>query len=351
MSSKVKAEVRASLFALAAGLLVAVLLIVISTPRPGRMLRAFFLQPFSNSYFLGNMLSSAGYLLIAALGVIVAFRAGLFNLGGDGQIYIGALAGTIVGLAVPGLPGIVGAALVLLVAAVTSALLSAIAGVLKHLFDAPELITSYLLSAALATTATWYITGPGRDRAGNLLATRAVAESYRLSRFLPPSELNTSILWAIVLAAGLSLFLFRTVRGYELRTFGTNREFAVYAGMPAAALTIGAMTASGALHGLTGGLMVLGTYHAAISGFSFGVGWNAIAVALVARLHPLAAIGSALVFSFLSAGAQSAMLQSPFTFELGAIIQAVILLLVTAQFSFPRLRERLKRAAAGPEIP
>jgi simple sugar transport system permease protein len=81
---------------------------------------------------------------------------------------------------------------------------------------------------------------------------------------------------------------------------------------------------------LTGGLVVLGTYHATISGFTGGLGWNAIAVALIARLHPLAAIASALVFSYLEAGAKASVLHTTFTFELGTIIQAVIFLFVTA---------------------
>ena len=329
-----------SIIALAIGLLIAVILIVISNEEPGAVLRAFFLRPFSNRYFLGNMVSSAGYLLIAALGVIVAFRAGLFNLGGDGQIYVGALAGTLVALRFPALPGFVEVIVVLAAAAASAGLVAALAGVLKRLFDAPELITSYLLSAALVSVTTWYITGPGRNPAGNLLATPAVSEAYHLHRILPPSELNTSVIWALVLAAGIAFFLSSTVKGYELRQFGSNPRFAGYAGMPTAGITVGAMAASGALHGLTGGLMVLGTYHAAISGFSFGVGWNAIAVALVARLHPLAAILSALVFSFLQAGAQTAMLQSAFTFELSSIIQAAILLLVTARLALPRVLRR-----------
>lgn len=336
--------VSTSIIALAVGFLIAVVLIVVSNRFPGPVLRAFFLRPFSNRYFLGNMLSSAGYLLIAALGVIVSFRAGLFNLGGDGQIYAGALAGTLVALQLPSLPGFIGMTMVLLAAALCAALIAALAGVLKRVFDAPELITSYLLSAALVAVATWYITGPGRDPAGNLLSTPEVAQAYRLRRLLPPSELNTSVIWALVLTAGVWVFLTATVKGYELRQFGSNPRFAGYAGMPTGGLTVGALAASGALHGLSGGLMVLGTFHAAISGFSFGVGWNAIAVALVARLHPLAAIPSALVFSFLEAGAQTAMLQSSFTFELASIIQAAILLLVTAQFAVPRFLRRRAQA-------
>ncbi len=332
--------IRSSLLAVLAALAVTVTLLGVGSPSWGRALEAFFLQPVANVYYFGNMLSTMGYLLLAALGIVVAFRGGLYNLGGEGQIFVGALASTLAALALPDLPGIFGVVLVLAVGAATGALLAGVSGLLRRVWGAPELITSYLLSAALIPASEYLISGPANDPARNLLATATIDTDYWLARLLPPSELNLAFPLAIVAAAIVHLVMFHTVRGYEVRLYGLNREFAVYAGINETACTVGPMAVSGALHGLTGALMIAGTYHAAISGFTGGIGWNAIAVALVGRLHPLGAIASALVFAYLDAGAKASMLHTEFTFELGTIIQAVILLLVTASFVLPRFRAR-----------
>jgi riboflavin transport system permease protein len=329
---------RSSLLAVLVALVVTVALLGVGSVSWANALRAFFVQPFANRYYFGNMLSLMGYLLIAALGIIVAFRGGLYNLGGEGQIFVGALAGTLAGLALPTLPGIAGTLVVLVVASATGAFLAGLSGVFRRYWGAPELITSYLLAAAMIPVAEYLIVGPANDPTRNLLATARLPREYWLPRLLLPSELNIAFPAAILLAVVFHHLIFSTVRGYELRLFGLNEQFATYAGISPATYSIGAMSLSGALHGLTGGLMIVGTYHAAISGFSAGVGWNAIAVALVGRLHPLGAIAAALVFAYLDAGAKASMLHTDFTFELGTIIQAVILLFVTASFVLSRRR-------------
>lgn len=302
-----------------------------------RSLRAFFLQPLSNRYYLGNMLSYSGYLLVAALGIVVGFRGGMFNLGGEGQIFVGAFGGTIIALQMPHSSGPVIATVLLVSATAIGAGMAALSGLLRKSFRAPELITSYLLSAALIPVVEYFITGPAKDPDRNLLATRTIPESAWLPRLLLPSELSLAAPLALLLVAMVFLFLFRSVRGYELRLFGLNEEFALYSGAHEGALTTGTMALSGALHGLAGGLMIAGTYHAAISGFTGGIGWNAIAVALVGRLHPVGALAAALLFGYLDAGSKAAMLHTDFTFELGTIIQGTILLLVTAT-AFARSR-------------
>lgn len=329
-SADVRGRAWGGLFAISVAVAVTMLLLVLGSSRPGEALRAFFVTPLVNRYYVGNLLNSMSGLLVAGLGIVLSFRAGMYNLGGEGQIYVSALAGTVVGLACAGLPGAFGIPVVLVVAAGAGALLAGLSGALRHYFRAPEIITSFLLSAAVIPVVDYLATGPLKDPDRNLLATRTLPESFWLPALLVPSDLNVSLFAAILLALAVHLVMSRTVVGYELRLFGLNPQFARYTGINAARHTVGAMSVSGALHGLAGGLIVLGTHHATISGFSGGLGWNAIAVALIARLNPLAAILSALVFSYLEAGAKASTLHTNFTFELGTIIQAVIFLLVTA---------------------
>jgi len=329
-SDALQGRVWAGVVAISIALGVTIVLLVVGSATPGAALRAFFITPITTRYYMGNMLNGASSLLIAGLGIAIAFRAGLYNLGGEGQIYVSALVGTLAGLAAASAPGPVGALVVIAAATATGALLAGISGALRHYFHSPELITSFLLSAAVIPVVDYLITGPFKDPERNLLATQKLPESFWLPRLLVPSELNLALIVALVLAVIVYLLLFKTVFGYELRLFGLNNEFARYSGINAGIHTMGALALSGGLHGLTGGLMVLGTYHAAISGFTGGLGWNAIAVALIARLHPLAAIAAAVVFSYLQAGAKASVLHTEFTFELGTIIQAVIFFFVTA---------------------
>ena len=165
---------RSSLLALLGALAVTVALLGIGSESWGRALEAFFLQPVANAYYFGNMLSTMGYLLLASLGIVAAFRGGLYNLGGEGQIFVGALAGTLAALALPGLPGFAGVLLVLVVGAATGALLAGVSGLLRRVWGAPELITSYLLSAALIPVSEYLITGPANDPDRNLLATATI---------------------------------------------------------------------------------------------------------------------------------------------------------------------------------
>ena len=332
-----QSSIRASAIAVGAGLALAVVLLAIGN-RPGEALRAFFVQPLANRFYFGNMLSYSGYLLIAALGIVVSFRGGMFNLGGEGQIFVSAFAGTMVGLSASSLPGPIAFTLVVATSVAVGAGMAALPGLLRHRFRAPELITSYLLAAALIPVAEYLITGPARDPSRNLLATRTIALEQWVPQILRPSELTLAAPFALIAAVGTFVYLFRTVRGYETRLYGLNEEFALYGGVREGAMTTGTMALSGAFHGLTGALMVTGTYHAAISGFTGGIGWTAIAVALVGRLHPLGAIAGALLLGYLDAGAKAAMLHTDFSFELGGLVQAVVLLLVTASIVVRRRR-------------
>ncbi len=337
-----RAQTPETVVALLAALLVTVLLLVFGSPNPARALRAFFLGPFSNRYYFGNMLDGAGLLLIAGLGVSAAFRAGVFNLGGDGQIYIAGLVAAVVCLALPQAPAVFGIVLALVAAVAVGMLLAGVCGLFKYLWGTDELITSFLISAAIVPSVSYLIVGPLRNQQSNLLTTERIAEQFRLLRLLPPSNLNLALLFALLLAPLAHFLLYHTVRGYELRITGLNREFARYGGIAIGAYTAVPMAISGGLHGLSGAFAVLGTHHAAIQGFTIGLGWNAIAVALIGRNHPLLIIPAALVFAYMEAGAKAAMLHTEFSFELGAIIQAVIFFMITAHVALPRLRLHLR---------
>jgi len=292
---------------------------------------SFFIGPFTNRYALGNMLNTAVPLVFTGLGISLAFKSSVYNLGGEGQVYAGGLAATAVCLALPAANGYLGGLLALAASGVVSAILGGLSGFFRMRWNADEMISSFLISAAVILVVDYCITGPLDDPSNNLLSTYAIGAQYQLLRIFPPSRLNGSAFIALA-AAGMGwLFLYKSQAGYEMRMCGLNREFARYGGINVSTYLVLPMVLSGGLHGLAGGLSVLGTYGASIKGFSSGMGWNGIAVALIARNNPLGVLPASLLFAYLDAGARAATLGSDITYEIVAVIQSVIFYLVTAQ--------------------
>ena len=307
-----------------------IILSMLLSETPGKTLRYFFLGAFQNTYYFGNMLNSAIPLMFGGLGIVIAMRSNNLNLGGEGQIYLGAFITTITALALAPLH-IVGLILALVIGATCSGTVSALSGVLKYKWDTSELISSFLLSNAIVLIVNYLVTGPFMDPNTNLLATRKVPEAFRLPRILPPSSLSAGLFFAIIAVVIVYIYLFKSKDGYELRMFGINPRFAHYGGIHKAKNIIIPMFLSGALHGVGGGIAIIGTYYACVKEFSSGMGWNGLAVALIAKNKPFAVIPAAIFFAYIESGAKNAMLHSDVTAELAMIVQAVVFLLVTSE--------------------
>jgi simple sugar transport system permease protein len=141
--------------------------------------------------------------------------------------------------------------------------------------------------------------------------------------------LNSSFIIALFLLLFFFLLFRKSLPGYEMKMIGLNREFARYGGINVGLYTVTVMAASGALHGLGGSLFVLGTHHAAISGFTAGMGWNGLAVALIAKNKPAFIFPAAFLIAYLEAGARSALLGSDFSLQINMIIQSIIFFFIT----------------------
>ena len=321
------------------------LLIAANSSDPAAGIRAFFAGPWDGVWFFGNTLDGISLLLTASLGTAIAFQAGCFNLGSEGQVYIGGLAGAVVLMAFEGqalslpfpVPSPLSGFFSLLVAAFAAlaagGVMGLICGMLKRLAGANEIITSFLLSAGLMPVADFLISGPLRAKSGNLLAMPPLPDHRLLLRILPPSNLSVSCVFALLLVIAGHVFMTRTKWGFELKIAGSAPAFARYAGINAERFWAPAMAVSGALSALAGFFAVAGTYGRCHAGFSGGLGWNAIAVALIAGNRPLALIPAALVYGALTSGSDAAMLATGLSVETAAFIQAAVLLLATTEFA------------------
>lgn len=269
-------------------------------------------------------------LLFIGLGVAVGLRAGLFNIGGEGQLYVGALAAIVISQVVPiGIPLL--AVMTILVAGVSAgAVWGGLAGWMRSHLGMSEVITTILLNEIGVLLVGWAIHGPLRDRAGGGYPwTKAIAIQFRLPVLeVGPLSIPFGIVLAGVVAIGVHVLLERSRFGLQLRTLGDNPDAAAYSGMSVRSLIILAMVIAGGLAGLAGVVELAGTQERLSDFFSPGYGFTAIAVALVGNARAGGVVAAALLFGALSAGASSMERIAQVPAATSLIAQALIILLL-----------------------
>lgn len=303
-----------------------------SSEEPLDTLLAFFISPFIEPFYLGNMIDRASLILLCALGFILPAKAGFFNLGGEGQAYLAAFIAVEFALNTPALPQPFGLIAGCLLAAAAAGLLGLISAGLKQFLSITELISSYLLSCALIPLIDYGVNDIFRDPASNLMATPYTAESWYFSPFLSPSTLNSSIFFIVLITACFFWMLKRTRYGYELDITGNNYAFAQSQGIKTGCISAAALTLGAACHGLAGAFSVYGSRHYVYAEITSGLGWSGISAALIGRNHPLGAVFGALFFAWMEAGGKAAMIQTSISFDLSSIIQGIAFILITVNF-------------------
>jgi ABC-type uncharacterized transport system permease subunit len=314
--------------AIAAAVLILLIIVGLSGGLSG--LRSFFVEPVKNPYALGNLLFLAGILMLTGSGSLLSFGSGMFNLGGEGQAYAGAFIGIIAGLSVPG-EGFLQTASACIAAFAAGAVIAGFSGILKNRYGLDELITTFLVSGASLPLIDYFITGPARDPDSYLLTTRQIGEAGRFPKLLPPSQLDAGFLIAAGLTLVFHLFRSYTLAGYRYRMTGLNRLCAAYSGIREGRYRLASLAVSGGIHALAGILLALGNGGRCLQGMTGGIGWNGIAVALIAGNSPLAVIPAALLFAYLDMGGKTALLASGFPVEMSTLMQGIVFILITAR--------------------
>jgi simple sugar transport system permease protein len=280
-------------------------------------------------------LTAAAPLTLAGLGIALAFRAGLFNIGAEGQLIMGGVAAVVVGFAFKGLPAIVHLPLALLAGALAGALWASIAGWLRAATGAHEVITTIMLNLIALRLTDYLLRNPPVQKAGR---TDPISESVlstaqlpKLLTWLDPNiRVHAGIILVILAVAIVYWLLFRTTVGFEFRSAGANPDAARYAGMRSGLIIVVVMACAGALAGLAGANQVLGVLGRASPGFSGGAGFDSIAVALLGRSHPFGVLLAGLLFGALQAGGRQMQISAGVSLDLIAIIQALIIIFMAA---------------------
>ena len=265
---------------------------------------ALFDGAFGTTSEFAETLVSATALLFPALGIALAFRAGLFNIGAEGQLVLGGLAAGIAGVFVPG-PPIVSILVTLAAGAIAGGFWAGIAGFLKARFGANEVIATLMLNVIAVLFATYVVDGPLHFATANEGETPLLARTAWLPTIIPDTRLTIALLVALLVALFLRWVFNRTVFGFELRAAGEAPQAARRAGVDLSRIALLAMVYSGAIAGLGGSTLVTGVLHRFNTGLSPGYGFVAIAVALVGNLEPLWIIVAAFAFGILQNGALS----------------------------------------------
>lgn len=297
---------------------------------PFEVYSRFFQETLGTWYGIGQILFKATPLMFTGLAAALAFRGGLFNIGAEGQLIIGALSAAIVGTLLPSFPWYVQIPLCLAAAAAGGALWGGIPGILKSRFGAHEVINTIMMNFIAAAVANYVVSNLYHVPA--TMHTPQISESAELTRlgslFLPlrGAPVNTALFIALAACILVYYAVWRTRWGFSLRAVGSNPEAAEIARINIKKTTVTTLLLSGAIAGIGGSNFVLGYKHYFELGFSEGVGFIGIAVALMAKNHPIWIILTSLFFGTLEYGGLTINTLVPK--ELVNILQALVILLI-----------------------
>lgn len=279
--------------------------------------------------FTESLVTATPYIF-AGLAVAIGFRCGLFNIGAEGQFFMGALGAAYVGYSIQGLPWFVHLPLAILGGALAGALWGAIPGYLKAKFGAHEVVNTIMMNWIAFRLSDWLLTGP-MMASGFRPVTPNIQHSAELPRFFAePLRFNWGFVLALVVAYLVYWFLFKTTLGFEIRAVGANPDGSKYAGMSVVRNFVLVMVVSGGLAGLAGAAQVLGVDHWVGQGFSAGYGFDAIALALLGKSHPLGVVLAAILFGILRSGATRMQSMAGIPIDIISIIQGLVIIFVAA---------------------
>lgn len=313
-----------------------VLLLLATGHEAGPALRALVSGAVGSSYALLSATPVRAIpLALAGLAIAIAFRAGILNIGAEGQLLMGATAATAVAaLAISPVGGLPAAIVIILMVSAGAVAGSAWAGVaawLRHRFGVLEVISTIMLNYVALNFVGYLVRGPLQEPTRVNPQSESIAAAYHLPMLVEGTRLHVGLLLAIGLAIALWWWLKNSAGGFRLRAVGANPSAAASAGkIDAARTTTAAFLLSGALAGLAGSVQYTGVTYALYENFSPGYGYTAIAVALLARLHPLGVLATALLFGALEAGANAMQRDAGVPNVVVSVVEATLILLIVA---------------------
>ena len=319
-------------------LVIGAVIMMATSVAPATILRSFVAMAdgsVGSINAISETLTASIPLVLAGLGIGLAFRAGLFNIGAEGQMVIGGLAAAIASFSITGLPMAIHMPLVLIIGLIFGGIYAAIAGFLRAATGAHEVISTIMLNLISFRLLDYLLRQPFIQKEGRSdpisKAVLDTAELPRLLSFIDPNlRLHLGLFLMLGAVALVYWLLFRSKLGFAFRISGENPDAARYAGIRAGMTIVIAMAIAGGLAGLAGAAQVTGVLGRATPGFTAGIGFDAIAVALLGRSHPVGILLAGILFGALEAGGRQMQVDAGVSIDMISIIQALIIIFVAA---------------------
>ncbi|MBK8021045.1 MAG: ABC transporter permease [Chloroflexi bacterium] len=311
--------------------------------------QVLFNSAFGSERAIANTLLAATPLIFTGLATLIAFRAGIFNVGVEGSLYVGAFTAAWVGFTFVDLPGVLLIALAFAAGALVGGLWGLIPGYLKARLRVDEIVTTIMLNYVAIRFTDYLVTGPFFVPGMANAMSAEVAPQAQLPRLIERSQLNLSLIVALVVFVVVAFMLRRTTLGYEVKTIGTNPVFARWIGMPVGRTIMLVMFVSGLIGGLAGAGQALGVNYRFVSGFSRGLGFDGIVIALLGRGSPVGVLFSALFLGALRNGASTMEMFTRIPRDLIDIVVALVIFFTAVEVGFDWLRRKRTTEDAGTE--
>lgn len=310
---------------------------------------------FGSGRMLGNTIAKGAQLCMTGLAMAVAAKAGMFNVGGEGQLYMGAMAAAMVGVWLTGLPTLVVLPLAFLAAAVAGGITAWLPAWLKVRLHVSEVITTIMFNSAIIFFCTWLVNGPFQTKEKGVLSATENVEQYEFFKLIEASNLTSSLIVSIIMAFLIWYVMGRTTVGLEMKITGENERFSFFAGMKKDRLMIWAMVASGAICGAVGMFEVYGVHGRYVQSISNQFYFDGMLVAMIMNYNPVGIIIMSLFFAVLKIGATSMELATGISSQISQIIFAIIIFLMAAQGGISKgimsyIEKRKNKKAEGKEI-
>ena len=332
-----------------ASLLIGALIMMANSRSPLVGYGALITGAFGSTYSLATTFAKTVPLVLTGLATAISFRSGISNIGGEGQLYLGAFAAAYVGITFTNIPGFLGIALAILAGALVGGIYAFFPALLKVKYQVDEVITTIMLNT-VATLFTGYLVNyPFASSQGKMGGTEMITESFRLSRLVRLSTLNTSIFFMGFIAIVIYYLMEKTSFGYDSKMVGQNSLFGRYGGIKDKKQMVVAMVISGALCGLAGVFEVIGVHYRFLQHISPGYAFDGMLIALIVKNNPIGVILMSIFFGALKTGSISMENAIGIPSELVSVIQAIIILFIAGETGFKNIYKnwRLKKLHQG----
>jgi len=310
---------------------------------------SLFMGAFGSKMNIATTLTNAIPLMITGLGIAITFSAGLFNIGAEGQYWIGAIVATFIGYKLQGMPNYIHIPLIIIAAMMAGALWGGLVpGLAKVFTGAHEVITTMMLSYVAIYLSHYLLEGGPMMEKGTIPQSPVIQDSAKLSRLVENSQLSSGLFIALIAVIVVYILLYKTTLGFEIRSVGFNQRASKYAGMNVALKLVTALGLSGAFAALAGAVQIMGVQHRLYDSFTSGYGYTAIVVALLANNNPIGVVIASIFLAGLSTGAQEMQMQTNISGQLTDVIVGLIIFFIAIEELYKIIMDKIqKRKVVG----